>query len=54
MMKKLSTLSLPLFAVFATPLQALAQTQQPTTPPPDYYGPGPWHMWDHGYGYDYG
>jgi putative membrane protein len=34
------------FSVLIAPLQAIAQTQQqPTTPPPNYYGPGPWHMW---------
>jgi putative membrane protein len=41
------------FSVLVAPLQAIAQTQQqPTTPPQNYYGPGPWHMW--GYGYDSG
>ena len=38
------------FTVLIAPLQALAQTQQQPTTPPNYYGPGPWHMW----GYDGG
>jgi putative membrane protein len=42
---KLSTLStLSLFALFH-PLLALAQQQ------PEYYGPGPWHMWGWGFGW---
>jgi len=52
MLKKLSTLSLLAFIVFIEPLQAIAQqtaTPQPS-PPQGYYGPGPWHMWHHGYG----
>ena len=38
------------FSVLIAPLQAIAQTQQQPTTPPNYYGPGPWHMW----GYDGG
>jgi putative membrane protein len=35
------------------PLQAVAQqTQPPLAPqPPQWYGPGPWHMWADGYGH---
>lgn len=51
MWTKLSMLGLLAFSVLIAPLQAIAQTQQQPTPPPqNYYGPGPWHMW----GYDSG
>ncbi len=53
MSKTLSLLALLPVSMVATTFQTIAQTQQqqPTTPPPNYYGPGPWHMmW--GYGYD--
>lgn len=51
MRTNLSMIRLLVFSVLVAPLQAIAQTQQqPTTPPQNYYGPGPWHMW--GYGYD--
>ena len=36
--------TLAFFALFY-PLLALAQQQ------PDYYGPGPWHMWGGGWGF---
>ena len=53
MRTNLSMIWLLVFSVLVAPLQAIAQTQQqPTTPPQNYYGPGPWHMW--GYGYDSG
>ena len=50
-MSKLSTLSLLVFTMLIEPLRALAETaqqSQPNTPLPNYYWPGPWHMW----GYD--
>jgi putative membrane protein len=42
MRKTLSTL--PFALILVTPLQAIAQQQQPSGPPQDYYWPGPWHM----------
>jgi uncharacterized membrane protein len=46
MKTRLSTfLTLSLFAFFH-PLLAFAQQQQP-----EYYGPGPWHMWGGGWGF---
>jgi putative membrane protein len=39
-------LTLTFFALF-TPLPALAQQ----TPQPEWYGPGPWHMWGGGWGF---
>lgn len=46
MKTRLSTLlTLSLF-VFFHPLLAFAQQQQP-----EYYGPGPWHMWGGGWGF---
>ncbi len=44
MLKKLSALPILAFITLYAPLQAIAQTQQPNTPPPDYYWPGPGHM----------
>jgi uncharacterized membrane protein len=47
MKKNLSLSIIPLlaFGTLITPLQAIAQTQQqPTAPPQNYYWPGPWHM----------
>jgi putative membrane protein len=50
MRTKLSMVGLLAFSVLIAPLQAIAQTQQQPTPPQNYYGPGPWHMWGYGYG----
>jgi putative membrane protein len=44
MMKTLSALPILALVAFSGPVQAIAQTQQPNTPPPDYYWPGPGHM----------
>ena len=45
MRKNLSALPLLAFGTLIAPLQAIAQTQQqPTAPPQNYYGLGPWHM----------
>jgi uncharacterized membrane protein len=45
MRKNLWVLPLLAFSALIVPLQAIAQTQQqPSTPPQDYYWPGPWHM----------
>ncbi len=55
MRTKLLMIRLLAFSLLAAPLQAIAQTQQqPTTPPQDYYGPGPWHMmWGYGGGWPF-
>ena len=47
-------LAFPLLAVVAVmaPLQAMAQ--QTPSPAPEWYGPGPWHMWGGGYGFWWG
>ncbi len=51
MRKTLSVLPLLAFGTFIAPVQAIAQQQQPTAPPQDYYWPGPWHMmWGNGWG----
>ena len=50
MRKKLSVFALPALSVLIAPLEAIAQTQQqPTAPPQNYYWPGPGHMM---WGYD--
>jgi len=49
MLKKLSSLPVLAFIVLLEPLQAIAQQTTPQ-PPQGYYGPGPWHMWNGGYG----
>ena len=53
MWKKLSVFLIPTVLFVTQPLQVLAQqSQSPNTPPPpQWYGPGPWHMWADGYGY---
>jgi putative membrane protein len=53
MVKKFSALSIFVFMLLIAPLQAIAQQpSQPSTPPQEYYGPGPWHhMWGGGYGF---
>ena len=47
MWKKLSVPLIPTVLFVTQPLQVLAQqSQSPNTPPPpQWYGPGPWHMW---------
>jgi len=51
MWKKLSTLAIFAFILLMQPLQVIAQqTQPPAAPPQGYYWPGPWHMWNDGYG----
>jgi putative membrane protein len=52
MLKKLAALPVLAFIVLLEPLQAIAQQAAPQPPPPPqgYYGPGPWHMWNGGYG----
>jgi len=57
MLKKLASLPILASAVFAAPLQAIAQTPgTPTAPSPESYWPGPAHMmwgggyWNGGYG----
>jgi putative membrane protein len=55
MLKKLSALPLLIFILLIGPLQAIAQQQQPSAPPQDYYwhGHGPWDMWGDGYGWHF-
>jgi putative membrane protein len=55
MWKKLSVPLIPIVLFAAQPLQVLAQqSQSPNTPqPPQWYGPGPWHMWSDGYGWHF-
>ncbi len=52
MWNKLSGPTTMAFIVLVAPLQATAQSQ-PTAPPEGYYWPGPWLMWDHGYGWPF-
>jgi hypothetical protein len=52
MLKKLSALPVLAFIVLIEPLQAIAQQAAPP-PPQGYYGPGPWHMWDGGFGHGF-
>jgi putative membrane protein len=33
--------------------KAAAQQAQPQPSPPQWYGPGPWHMWGDGYGWQF-
>jgi putative membrane protein len=49
MLKKFASLPVLAFIVLIEPLQAMAQEAAPQ-PPQGYYGPGPWHMWNGGYG----
>ena len=53
MWKKLSVLIVS--AASAQPLVAFAQqSQSPNAPQgPQWYGPGPWHMWGDGYGWPF-
>jgi putative membrane protein len=54
MLSKLSALPILAFVTLCAPLQAIAQTQQSTPSPPDYYWPGPGHMmWGGGYGWPF-
>jgi len=48
MLKKLAALPVLAVIVLIEPLQAIAQQTAPL-PPQDYYGPGPWHMWNGAY-----
>jgi len=50
MLKKLATLT---FIALIVPLEAIAQTQQPSAPPQGYDWPGPWHMWSDGFGWPF-
>jgi putative membrane protein len=55
MWKKLSVLLVSAVVLFAQPLPAFAQpSQSPNAPQaPQWYGPGPWHMWGDGYGWPF-
>ena len=50
MLKKLAALSVLVFIAVIEPFQAMAQQPVQSAPQP-YYGPGPWHMWNDGYGW---
>jgi putative membrane protein len=52
MFKNLATLSILAFAALFEPLEAIAQ-QAAAQPPQAYYGYGPWHMWNDGYGWHF-
>jgi putative membrane protein len=52
MLKKLAALPTLAFIVLIEPLQAFAQQAAPQ-PPQGQYGPGPWHMWQGGYGWHF-
>jgi len=49
MLKIFAALPMAIFMVLVPVLEAIAQTQQPTAPQ-GYNWPGPWHMWNDGYG----
>lgn len=51
MLSRLSTFALSAAVAVTAPLTALAQQTPPAGP--DWYGPGPWHMWG-GYGFWWG
>ena len=55
MRKTLSVLLVPAALLFAQALPAFAQqSQSPNAPQgPQWYGPGPWHMWADGYGWHF-
>jgi|SRR6516162_6738538 len=55
MLRRLSAFLLSAALLATAPLRTLAQQpSQPTpTSPPQWYGPGPWHMWGDGYGWHY-
>ena len=55
MLKKLAALPLLAFVMLSAPLQALAQPvpQQGGQGPQGFYMPGPWHMWNDGYGWPF-
>ncbi|HEY7458079.1 MAG TPA: SHOCT domain-containing protein [Xanthobacteraceae bacterium] len=54
MLHRLKMLPLAAFIVLGEPLLAIAQTQQDSPQPRQWYGPGPWHMWGgDGYGWPF-
>jgi uncharacterized membrane protein len=52
MFKKLATLPILAFSALIEPLEAIAQ-QTTAQPPHAYYGYGPWHMWNDGFGWHF-
>ena len=55
MSKKLLIFPLLAAAAWLAPLHAFAQQSPPSSPPAEWYGPGPWHMWyGGGYGFWWG
>ena len=52
MFKKLATLAILAYSALFEPLEAIAQ-QAAAQPPQPYYGYGPWHMWNDGYGWHF-
>jgi putative membrane protein len=53
MSKKLAAFSIFTFVLIFEPLYAIAQQTTPQQQAPEYYGPGPWHMWGYGYGWHF-
>jgi putative membrane protein len=55
MWQKLSAYLFSCIIVSMSPLPAIAQQtqQQPGPQPPQWYGPGPWQMWNDGYGWQF-
>jgi putative membrane protein len=53
MLKKLAALPVLILMVVVEPLQAMAQQQTAPQAPQAYYGPGPWQMWNDGYGWHF-
>lgn len=55
MWKKLLVLLIPIIVFVVQPSQVVAQQSQPPSTPqiPQWYGPGPWHMWSDGYGWHF-
>ncbi len=52
MFKRVATLAILEFVVLFEPLEAIAQ-QGAAQPTQTYFGPGPWHMWNDGYGWHF-
>jgi putative membrane protein len=55
MWQRLSAFLFLCFVIATPPMQAIAQQaqQQPAPQPFPWYGPGPWHMWDAAYGWQF-
>jgi putative membrane protein len=55
MWQRLSKFFILCFIAAMAPVQAVAQQtpQQPAPPPPEWYGPGPWHLWNEGHSWQF-